>query len=348
MPASPPCPLPVIGFQDAPPPDVTPARPASTPADAADGADAWPALGPEVPLYVVLNPRSGRPDTEGCAAALKAVLGEAGRRFELVTPRHPRQLVAAGRQAVARAQAEGGAVVAAGGDGTVNTLAGLVLPTGLPFGVLPQGTFNYVARAHGIPTDTEAAIRALVSPRVRPVQVGQVNGRVFLVNGSMGLYTQALDDRERFKQRLGRSRAVALLAGLFTALAPHRNWVIRLEVDGQETTVVTPTLFVGNNPLQLAQLGLVQPEGRREGLVAIMARPMSRLAMLGLLVRGAAGHFAESEAVTCLAFRRLTVEPRLPHRPGRLKIATDGETSWMRPPLCFEAAAQRLNLLVPG
>lgn len=310
--------------------------------------DVWPRLGPDVPLYIVLNPRSGRPDTDGCATALKAVLGEAGRRFELITPRHPRQLIEAGRQAVARAQADGGAVVAAGGDGTVNTLAGLVLPTGLPFGVLPQGTFNYVARAHGIPTDTEAAVRVLIDPCVQPVRVGQVNGRVFLVNGSMGLYSQALDDRERFKQRLGRSRPVALLAGLFTALAPHRDWVIRLEVDGQDTTVVTPTLFVGNNPLQLAQLGLEQPDGPSDGLVAIMARPMSRLAMLGLLVRGAAGHFAESEAITCLAFRRLTVEPRLPHKPGRLKVATDGETSWMRPPLCFEAATQRLNLLVPG
>lgn len=346
MHASSPCPQPVIGFQDAPPGGVRPARPAG--AEPAAPVDDRPRLQPDAPLQVVLNPRSGRPDTAGCAAKLKAVLGAAGRRFELITPRHPRQLVAVGREAIARAQAQGGAVVAAGGDGTVNTLAGLVLPTGLPFGVLPQGTFNYVARAHGIPTDTEAAARVLIDPRVQPIRVGQVNGRVFLVNGSMGLYTQALDDRERFKQRLGRSRAVALLAGLFTALAPHRNWVIRLDVDGHETTVVTPTLFVGNNALQLAQLGLARPDGPLDGLVAIMARPMSRLAMLGLLVRGAAGHFAESEAVTCLAFRRLTVEPRLPHRPGRLKIATDGETHWMRPPLCFEAAPQRLNLLVPG
>jgi diacylglycerol kinase family enzyme len=54
--------------------------------------------------------------------------------------------------------------------------------------VLPQGTFNYFSRTHGIPLDTTDATRALLAGMIRPVQVGLLNDRVFLVNASLGLY----------------------------------------------------------------------------------------------------------------------------------------------------------------
>lgn len=333
--------------------------PACTPAEPLGSGGApgsgWPqpddgaALLSDAPLHIVLNPGSGRPDSADCIATLRQVLDAAGRRYELHALRHPRELARAGRRAVDAARASGGAVVAAGGDGTVNALAALVLPTGLPFGVLPQGTFNYVARAHGIPTDTEAALQGLLNARIQPVRVGLVNGRPFLVNASMGLYARALDDREEIKGRLGRSRPVAMLAGLLTVLRPHRNWVIQLEVDGQATTVVTPTLFVGNNALQLQQLGLdAAAQPGEDQLMAIMTAPMSRMQILGLLLRGAAGRLAEAEAVTCLPFHTLTLSPRLPRKPRRLKVATDGETTFMQTPLRFTVAPQRLQLLVPA
>lgn len=308
-----------------------------------------PLLPADTPFYVVLNAGSGHLETDERIATIRGVLTAAGRRHELVPVSDPRNLVREGERAVAWAQANQGAVVAAGGDGTINAMAQLVLPTGLPFGVLPQGTFNYFGRAHGIPTETEQAVSALLTARVHPVQVGMVNDRLFLVNGSMGLYPQLLDDREAFKKRFGRSRPVAVLAALATLFGRHRNWEITLEADGEVKTVVTPTLFVGNNILQLHQIGIEEAPALREGqLVAIMVKPLSRLGMFGLLMRGARGQLGAADQVTSLAFTRLTVAPRAPHKPRRLKVATDGEIAWLQTPLQFGVAPQALRLLVPG
>ena len=115
------------------------------------------------------------------------------------------QIADGARRAVEQAMAQGGAVVAAGGDGTINAVAQEAHDAGCPMGVLPQGTFNYFSRTHGIPTETTEAIRALMSSRVEPVQVGLVNENVFLVNASLGLYPALLEDREQFKQRFHQS-----------------------------------------------------------------------------------------------------------------------------------------------
>ena len=105
-----------------------------------------PAAGP---LAIVLNAGSGHADLDERTQALEAILAAAGRTYRLFLARDPSQLATTIDAAVAFAKAEGGSVVAAGGDGTQARVAAAVLPAGLPFGVLPQGTFNYFARAPG-------------------------------------------------------------------------------------------------------------------------------------------------------------------------------------------------------
>jgi hypothetical protein len=82
-------------------------------------------------------------------------------------------------------------------------------------------------------------------------------------------------------------------------------------------------------------------------LVAIAPRPVGRLRMPGLLVRGALGRLGEAEDVDAFAFRRMTVRAPLLSGLRRLKVATDGEVCRMALPLRFEALDGRLALLVP-
>lgn len=148
----------------------------------------------------------------------------------------------------------------AGGDGTINAVLQAVLPTRRPFGIIPQGTFNYSSRAHGIPLDSAEATKSLLTARVEPVQVGMVNDRAFLVNASLGLYPQLLQDREEYKRQYGRQRSVAMYAGLVTLLREHRQWIVEVQHEQGSETLRTPTIFVGNNALQLEQIGLEQAE----------------------------------------------------------------------------------------
>jgi diacylglycerol kinase family enzyme len=306
-------------------------------------------LGADAPFFVVLNAGSGHAETELRCSTIRDVLAAAGRRCELEVVHDAATLPDIARTMAARAAAANGVLVAAGGDGTLNAVAHEAVRRRCVFGVLPQGTFNYFGRTHHIPEDLAEAVHALVRARVRPVQIGMVNNRLFLVNASVGLYPRLLEEREHDKRQYGRSRAVALISALKTALGRHRNLRIELEIDGKPQRLRTPTLFVGNNRLQMEQVGM-QPldhameEGR---LAAIAPRPVGRLRMLGLLLHGALGRLRDTDDVLAFAFRRMTV--RAPRFGGKrhVKVAADGEVCKLELPLVFEAVEGRLALLVP-
>lgn len=305
-----------------------------------------PAHDPQGPIFVVLNAGSGHGASDATRATIERVLQAAGRAHRIAVVDEPGRLQAAAAEAVAAAQAAGGIVVAAGGDGTINTVAQAVLASGCVFGVLPQGTFNYFGRAHGIPADTAAAAAILLRARAHPVQVGLINEQVFLVNASLGLYPQLLQDREAWKARLGRSRLVAFGAGLATLLRSHRRLRLRIERGGQATNVRALTLFVGNNRLQMEQLGTAGAfdEGP---LAAIMLPPVGLGGMLWLVLRGALARLGDAERVNAFGLDTLTVRlRRLPFKRS-LKVATDGEVMRLALPLTFRVAPQPLWLLKP-
>ena len=303
---------------------------------------------PTAPLFILLNAGSGSGDAQAVHQAIDNVLRPAGRRYRIVTPERGAQIPLAARRAAEQAYAQGGVVVAAGGDGTLNAVAQAAHDTGCPMGVLPRGTFNYFGRTQGIPLDLEEATRALLTARVHPVQVGLVNDRVFLVNASVGLYAELLEDRERLKTRYGRRRLVALAAGIATLMRSRPQLRLRIELGAKVRDVRTPTLFVGNNRLQLEQVGIAHAPAVDHGRVAaVMLRPMSTWAMLGLMLRGAMGTLGDAERVESFQFQHMTVMPWLPYGLGRIKVAADGELMLMRTPLEFRVSPRPLYLLKP-
>jgi diacylglycerol kinase family enzyme len=299
------------------------------------------------PFFIVLNIGSGKGDPKEAEDIIRGVLNDAGQAHEFVAVYDAKAIPEAAQRAVEQAKQRKGAIVVAGGDGTINTVAQAALGSGRPFGVVPQGTFNYFGRTHGIPEDTAEATRALLDARVKPVQVGMVNDRTFLVNASLGLYPKLLEEREAHKRRLGRSRFVAFGSALVTLWRGHRNLVIELEHERGKETIRTPTLFVGNNALQLRQIGIPQASAVEDGLLtAITAKPVGTWAMLALLIRGAFGRLGETPAVESFAFRRMTVHPR-PYGLHRMKVAMDGEICSLKTPIEFRVAPHPLLLLAP-
>ncbi len=299
-------------------------------------------------LHIICNAGSGSSDAREARQQIEDVLAAARRRHDFIIIDDPKRLPDIARRAAEAAVRDDGAVVVAGGDGTINAVAQAVLPTGRPFGIVPQGTFNYSPRAHGIPLDTTAAAKALLTARLKPVQVGLVNERVFLVNASLGLYPELLQDREEFKREHGRKRSVALLAGMRTLLREHRPLVVEVEHDSGREVIHTPSIFVGNNPLQLEQVGLAQAEDvQRRKLAAVIVKPVGRFKLIGLAVRGMLGQLGEAESVRDFAFRSMTVSPLSGSARRGMKVAVDGEIFWSRPPLQFSVAPQPLMLMVP-
>ena len=305
-------------------------------------------LAPDAPFHIVSNAGSGAKDAHEARDQIEAVLSEAGRPHEFILIEDPRQLAAVGKRAVDAAVKSGGAVVVAGGDGTINAVVQSVLPARRPFGIIPQGTFNYSGRAHGIPLDTTEAARALLGASIKLVQVGLVNERAFLVNASLGLYPQLMQDREEYKRQYGRHRSVALWSGLMTLLREHRRLVVEIEHDGGRERVRTTSIFIGNNSLQLERLGLDEADAvKRWRLAAAIVQPVGTAELLGLALRGLLGRLGEDEHVRDFSFQSMTVRPLSGVSKRGIRVAVDGEICWCRPPITFRVAPQPLMLLVP-
>jgi diacylglycerol kinase family enzyme len=301
------------------------------------------------PLFIILNAGSGAEEAELRRSTINDVLTDAGRAFHLTVVEDGEQLVGIARRMVEEARVLGGIVVAAGGDGTINAVARQTVASGCPFGVLPQGTFNYFARTHGIPEDLEQAVRALLVSRVHPVQLGIVNEHIFLVNASIGLYPRLLEERELATRQYGRSRVVALLAAVWTLLSWTRHLRISLELDGKTQNLRTSTLFVGNNRLQMEQVGIAPLTAALEDgkLAAIAPKRVSKWGMLGLLARGAIGRLGDAENLVVFGFKRMTVKKRGLQRKHTIKVAMDGEVTRLATPLEFRVLEGQLLLLKP-
>lgn len=308
-------------------------------------------IDPEAPLQFVVNAAAGSSDAATKRERIEAALRAERRRADLHFCTPP-QLAQVAHDASRRALSTRTAVVAVGGDGTLNTVAQAAHTAGCAMGVVPQGTFNYFARTHGIPTDATEAVGVLLRSWPVPIQVAGVNERVFLVNASLGLYPELLEDREAYKARFGRSRWVAFAAACATLLRAQRKLRVHIEMGGTVRDVQTLTLFVGNNRLQLQQFG-AEPEDTVAGtpgdgsMAAVMLRPIGTLQMLGLMLHGAMGRLGEAAGVEGFEFQHMVVKPTLPQGRRGVKVAFDGEVTTLRAPLEFRVLARPLYLLAP-
>ena len=138
-------------------------------------------------------------------------------------------------------------VVAAGGDGTMNAVAGALAGTGTLMGVLPLGTLNHFAKDLKIPLELEGAVATIMTGRIAHIDVGEVNGHVFLNNSSIGIYPWIVRERET-EQRKGYRKWVAFARASMSALKRYSLLHVRLRMEGHdEVEAETPFVFVGNN-----------------------------------------------------------------------------------------------------
>ncbi len=315
-----------------------------------------PELNQKSPIYFVINASAGSRDAQLQQQVIEDALSVAGRTGELIFSQ-PEDLARNARTYALKAAQMHSAIVAMGGDGTINTVAQAAHTQGCAMGVIAQGTFNYFARTHGLPADVAQAMDILLHSPVVPVQVATINQHVFLVNASLGLYPKLLEDREAYKARFGRSRLVAFGAACITLLQAHRQLRLHIELANAARDVRTSTLFVGNNQLQLEQVGVQVHStvgehtgyANRHGRVAaVVLRPMGTLAMLRLMLHGAMGTLGQADTVDSFEFNRMVVKPRLDYGRRKVKVAFDGEVQWMQSPIEFAVSPRPLYLLKPS
>jgi diacylglycerol kinase family enzyme len=275
-------------------------------------------------------------------ARIEEAVRQAGIQAEVVAV-DPEGLPAAVADAAAAPELD--AVFVAGGDGSVSCAAAVMAGRDRPLGVLPLGTLNHFARDLGLPTDAEAAAAVLSAGRWRNVDVGEVNGRIFVNNCSIGLYPEAVRRRESRRER-GEPKWPAMLRGAREAL--ERLPLLRLTLRTEDRTmrVATPLLMVGNNRYETDLLRLGQREALDEGVLWVyLARSTGPGGVVKLGLRALAGRLEQARDFESLCTPVLQVEDR--RRRRHLTVAVDGELHEFKPPLVLRSRPRSLRVLVP-
>jgi diacylglycerol kinase family enzyme len=250
------------------------------------------------------------------------------------------------RALAARAASSDTATVAAGGgDGTISTVAGALVGTSKRLGVLPLGTLNHFAKDVGIPLETRGAVATLATGRETLVDVGEVNGRYFLNNSSIGLYPRIVRHREEQRQRLGRGKWPAFAWALLSALHVCPVLRLRLRIDGGEREVRTPFLFIGNNSYRMDLLRIGSRERLDAGRLSVYyARGAGRWGVVGLAARSVFGRLEQARNFEALLATELQVETRHPS----IDVSSDGEVLRLESPLTYRIHPRALRVLVPA
>ena len=234
-------------------------------------------------------------------------------------------------------------VVAGGGDGTVSTAASVLAGAAATLGILPLGTLNHFAKDVGVPLDLDEAIQAIVGGRCVRVDVGEVNGRPFINNASIGMYASLIAERDAM-QRIGRRKWFA--HGLAAARVWRRYYRhhVRLQVDGRERAIHTPFVFVGNNTYQLSGLELGGRKTLDEGRLHVcMAANMPRRDVARMILTAMFGDICRLEGFESFTAPELTLDGGVP----RLRVSLDGEVITLDNPLEFRSRRGALQVMVP-
>lgn len=293
-------------------------------------------------ICVILNAGSGKRKGAALADELRGLFAQFPEQFELRVVRRGAEISGEAERAVREGFRT---VVAAGGDGTINAVAGHLVGTDRRLGILPLGTFNYVARSLGIPEGLDDAVRVLAEGRERIMDVGDVNGRIFLNNASLGAYATILERRERVYQRWGRSRIAANLSVLVALAGFDAPLSVQLSMDGEVRRLRTPLIFVANNAYQLEQFGLAGGDCIASHRFAFYVAPDNgRIGLMRLTVGLALRRLRPERDFELLCGDNITVETRRRRR----RVARDGERERLASPFRFRLLRDALRVLGPA
>lgn len=291
-------------------------------------------------LEVIINASSGPTGKEEIRGQLADLFSENGIDARISLARNGKDLVDLARRAV---KGDSETIVAGGGDGTINAVAAALVDTDKSLGVLPLGTLNHFAKDLDIPLDLQGAVHTIVANHVVPVDVGDVNGRIFLNNSSLGLYPSLVHEREQ-KQRLGHGKWPAFVWAAFSVMRRYPFLDVRLSADGNEVSSRTPFVFIGNNEYEMENFN-IGGRSRLDGgqLSLYFSHRTRRLGLARIGLRALLGRAENAEEFVA----KLTTEVSIETARRRIRVAIDGEVTMMQPPLCYRIRPGALNVIVP-
>ena len=293
---------------------------------------------------LLLNQSAGRVRAEphlANPAAWRPRFAAAGIEVEVWC--QPAQEIAAAAGRAASSDAD--CVIAAGGDGTIRTVAEAVATTGKPLAVLPVGTLNHFARDLGMPADLDEALRVIATAEPRLIDIGEVNGHVFVNNSSIGIYSRMVLLRDAQHPRSRWSKFLAMTRAFFRVLRRFPRFTAAMHIQGRTVARTTPLILISNNPYASGWPQLVrrhQLNGGRLGIYVVGCA--TRFDLLRCLFRALRQRLDRVESISQFLAPEVTIETRRRH----VLVSLDGEVRRLHTPLHYRCRPGGLLVIAPA
>lgn len=231
----------------------------------------------------------------------------------------------------------------AGGDGTVQQAAAAAMHNGIPLAVFPAGTFNHFAKDLGM-FPLSAAIDAIHAGTYAKVDLGEVNGTIFVNTASIGAYTDFVAIREKYEHRIGKPLAAVVAA----ARTLGRGKAVRVRVedlDGDTVDAKFSLLFIGNGRYEPRGFAPVHRAALDDSRLDLRVLGVTRLASRARVVLDLfTGRVARNKRYQQFSDAEYHLE--LPDGPYR--IARDGELGERIDRLDARVLPRALTVIAPA
>lgn len=265
-------------------------------------------------LVFIVNPRSGVQRNKQIQAAIDTHLDATQYSHEIQYT----QYAGHGTELAATAAAAGAfAVVAVGGDGSVNDVIKGLLGTNTLLGIIPKGSGNGLARTLSIPIDLPKAIAVLNSCLVEAIDVGFANGKIFASNAGVG-YDALVCKKFASSQK----RGLSVYAWLVTKyMWLYQDWTYNLTIDGQQHQETAFFISVANGRQFGYNFKIAEDASWTDGLLdVVIIRKFPKIlgALLGL--RMLTGTLLRSKYVRRIRGKHIVIS-----NPQLKLMQTDGD-----------------------
>ena len=214
----------------------------------------------------------------------------------------------------------------------------------MPLGILPLGTLNHFAKDLGIPLDLPGAAQVIGAGNIGSIDVGDLNGTVFINNSSLGVYPRAVLERDAQQSRHGLRKWTAMGLAILKVFRRFPLVHVRLTTETESLVRKTPLVFVGNNRYEMNLFNVGKRACLNRGELSLyIANTQTRWGMVLLSLRALLGRLEQARDFEVHCLSSCWIETRR----HRLHVALDGEVRKLTPPLEYRVRAGALRVCLP-
>jgi len=300
-------------------------------------------------IKVIINPKSKNGNHKDLKTMLEEKFSHSLAGIEQTTyPKHATEIA----QRAVRENVD--AIVAVGGDGTINEVLNGIAGTDVALGIIPTGTANDLATFYGIPKDPTKACQVILNQNVSCADLIRVNNRYYVTSGGLGFPSDVVGIASWMKHQNMIGKLLGQLMGskiyilaLLCALIKKskRENFLKVRWNGSSLYADSLSLLLNNQPFLgknlLMSPGALNNDGRFD--VCLIGNPKSRLRVLSILLKVLTGKHVYFSSVSRWLADKLVVTSERP-----LAFFGDGEIICQGTYFNLQIIPKALKIIVPA